>query len=259
MTFEALQPLLNELDAHLSDGLTAELWWRDDNAVAPTVELDRLIALSNRHGVPCGLAANPADAGEPLRKAVSDAAHVWVLQHGVTHADRAPGGIEDGEPDIHRPKSEVFEELRQGMLKFNQLFKVRFIPVLAPPWGHLDPALLAYLPVMGFRGLSSVHHDQRSVPPGDLRVADVYCDVLDWSDPKNPRFAGTEACVAALVEHLRNKRTGKADATEPTGLRTHHRDMDQDAWTFMGVLLDLTVGHPATRWMSPAQIWPSPE
>lgn len=259
MTFEAMKPLLNELDAHLTDGLVAELWWRDDNSIVSTVELDRLIALSNRHGVPCGLAASPADAGEPLRKAVSDAAHVWVLQHGVTHADRAPGGIEEGEPDVHRPKSEVLEELRQGMLKFNQLFKDRFVPVLVPPWGHLNPELLPYLPVMGFRGLSSVHQDQRSVPPEDLRVADVYCDVLDRSDPQNPRFAGAETCVAALADHLRDKRTGQADATEPTGLRTQHLDMDPDAWEFMAVLFDLTVGHPATRWISPVEIWTPPE
>lgn len=259
MTPEALQPLFAELDASHKAGLTAELWWRDDNAIVPTVELDRLMNLSNRFDIPCGLAAIPSGTGEPLRKTVSDAAHVWVLQHGFAHADHASGEQDHWELGLNRPKSVVLDELRQGMVKFNQLFKFRFVPVLVPPWDHIDLELLPYLPVMGFRGLSGVHSDPRPVPPGDLRVVNVHCDVLDWSDDREARFAGAEACVAALVDHLRAKRTGQADETEPTGIRTHHLDLDADAWEFMEALFDLTTSHPAATWLSPATIWAAPE
>lgn len=250
MTFESLQPLLQELDAFNKAGLTAELWWRDDNAAAPYVELDRVLGLSNRLGVPCGLAVFPAETGEPLRKAVSDAAHTWILQHGT-------GAEQNTNP--HRPKSVVLDELRQGMLKLNQLFKDRFVPVLVPHQDRIDSELLPYLPVMGFRGLSSIHRDPRPMPPGDLRMADIYCDVLDRSENGQARFAGAESCVTALVNHLRDKRTGYADETEPTGLRTHHMDMDPEAWEFLEALFDLTGAHPAARWLSPAAIWALPE
>ncbi|MBG0791887.1 MAG: hypothetical protein H0S80_15465 [Desulfovibrionaceae bacterium] len=243
-----MQPLLQELDAFREAGMTAELWWRDDNATDPSVELDRLVAMSDRHNIPCGLAAIPAQAGEPLRKAVSGTAHVWILQHGA-------GADRDADP--HRPTSVVLEELRQGMLKFNQLFKSRFVPVLAPQRERIAPELLPYLPVMGYRGVSSVHGARRPVPPGDLRVADVYCDLLDRPGGGKPRFAGAEPCVAAIVDHLRAKRAGKADQAEPTGIRTHHMDMDRDAWQFLEALFELTAAHPAAQWLSPATIWPA--
>ena len=259
MTLDAMNILLQELDAWQAADMTAELWWRDDDAAEPTVELDRLLGLSNRFNVPCGLAAVPAKAGEPLRKTISDATDVWILQHGYAHINHAPSGTGTGawELGLHRPKSEVLEELRQGMLKFTQLFKGRFVPVLVPPWNRIDPELLFYLPVLGFRGLSASYKKHRATPPGDLRVADAHCDVLNWKDKPHVRFAGIEKSVKRLVEHLRDKREGRADQAEPTCVLTHHLVMDPDSWAFMEALFSLTTSHPAARWVSPAEIWPA--
>lgn len=257
MTQDDMNTLLRELDAWQAEDRTAELWWRDDDAVEPTVALDRLIGLSNRFGVACGLAAVPARAGEPLRKTISDATDVWILQHGYAHTNHAPSGTGAWELGLHRPKSEVLEELRQGMLKFTQLFKGRFVPVLVPPWNRIDPELLFYLPVLGFRGLSASFRKHRAELPGDLRVADAHCDILHWKDKPHVRFAGAGKCVQLLVEHLKDKRLGRADETEPTCVLTHHLVMDEDAWKFMEDLFSLTTGHPAVQWVSPADIWPS--
>ncbi|WP_229590747.1 polysaccharide deacetylase family protein [Pseudodesulfovibrio sediminis] len=256
-----MNALLTELDAWQSVGLTAELWWRDDDAVEPTVELDRLIRISDRFGVPCGLAAIPAKAGEPLRKTISDAAGIWILQHGYAHTNHATPGSGTGawELGLHRSQSIVLEELREGMRKFTQLYKGRFIPCLVPPWNRIDPELLPYLPVLGFRGLSASYKKDRPVPPDDLRVADCHCDVLYWKDKPKVRFTGTEKSVQFIVEHLRNKRLSLADASEPTCVLTHHLVMDEDAWTFMEELFSLTGDHPAATWLSPADIWPSKE
>lgn len=255
MTFDALNILSQELDAWKSAGLTATLWWRDDDATQPCVELDRLIALSDKHGVPCGLAAVPQGAGEPLRKAVSGSGHLWVLQHGYAHINHAPSGSGAWELGLHRPKSAVLEDLRNGMLKLTQLFKERFVPVIVPPWNKIDPELLFYLPVIGYRGLSSSYKKERPEPPSDLRVVDAHCDVLHW-EKKVARFAGADGCVTDLVEHLKDKRTGQADATEPTGVLTHHLEMDTEAWAFMEEVFALTTAHPAVKWMSPTDIWP---
>jgi len=256
-----MKTLLTELEAYQSAGLTAELWWRDDDAAEPTVELDRLIELSNRSGVPCGLAAVPAKAGEPLRKTVSDSSGIWILQHGYAHINHAPSGSGTGawELGLHRPKSVVLDELRDGMVKFTQLFKGRFVPCLVPPWNRIDPELLPYLPVMGFRGLSTSYKKQRPVPPTDLRVADCHCDVLYWKDKPNVRFVGVDKCVDYIVNHLKDKRLGQTDENEPTCVLTHHLEMDDDAWNFMDALFSITTNHPAAGWMSPADIWPSPE
>jgi len=254
MTMEAANELTRELDAYTNAGLVAELWWRDDDAAEPCVGLDRLMALSDTYVVPCGLATVPERTGEPLRKSVSGSSHVWILQHGFAHRNHAPSGSGAWELGLHRPATEVLEELRSGMTKLTQLFKERFVPVVVPPWNKIDPELLPYLPVMGYRGLSASYRKSRPVPPDGLRVADAHCDVLSWKD-KAARFAGAERCVADIVEHLKEKRTGAIDAAEPTCVLTHHLEMDGEAWAFMDALLSLTMPHPSVRWLSPADIW----
>ncbi len=256
MTIEAMNILIKELDAWSRADMTAELWWRDDDAAKPTVELDTLFHLSERFGVPCGLAVIPATTGEPLRKDVSNQSQIWVLQHGYAHINHVPGSGKAWELGAHRPKSVILDELRDGMGKLSQLFKTRFVPALVPPWNRIDSELLPYLPVMGFAGISTSYSAHRLVPPGDLRVADAHCDVLRWKE-KPPRFTGTEKAIKLIVEHLKAKRTAQADETEPTCVLTHHLVMDKDAWDFMDNLLAMTTAHPAATWLSPVDIWPA--
>ncbi len=256
MTHDALNILIRELDAWSALDATAELWWRDDDASEPCVELDHLFRLSAVHAVPCGLAAVPARTGEALRKDVSGQPHIWVLQHGWAHINYATGDKGAWELGLHRPKSVVLDELREGMLKFTQLFKGRFLPVLVPPWNRMDPELLFYLPVMGYKGISASYEHDRSAPPADLRVADVHCDLLSWKH-KPAVFARAEKCVKRIISHLHDKRTGATDPNEPTGVLSHHLVMDDAAWAFMDSLLSLVNAHPAAVWVSPADIWPA--
>lgn len=257
MTVDAFSLLLAELDRWAKADMTAGFWWRDDDAGESCEALDRLVRLSETFGVPCGLATIPARAGEPLRNALSGTSAILVLQHGYAHVNHAPKGNGAWELGLHRPASEVLEELRTGMLALKALFGDRFVPVVVPPWNKMDPGLYPYLPVMGFRGISASYKRHRPVPPGDLRVADAHCDVLRWKKPdKIARFAGAEQCVDHMVSHLRDKRTGYADDTEPTGVLTHHLEMDPDAWNFMEALFSLTGAHPAAEWLNPASLWP---
>ncbi|QJB55774.1 polysaccharide deacetylase family protein [Pseudodesulfovibrio sp. zrk46] len=258
MTLDVLNTLFTELGKWAQAEMTASFWWRDDDAGEPCIELDRLIGLSDQYAAPCGLATIPVRAGEPLRKTLAEAPHVWVLQHGYAHVNHAPKGNGAWELGLHRPVSTVLDELRQGMLKLSQLFKERFVPVVVPPWNKMDPELLPYLPVMGFRGVSASYKAHRPVPPGDLRVADAHCDLLSWKGKdKSARFAGSEKCVTSLVDHLKDKRTGRTDETEPTCVLTHHLEMDEAAWDFMDTLLSVISGHPAATWVAPVDIWPA--
>lgn len=257
MTIDALSPLSAELESWAKAGRTAQLWWRDDDAALPCEELDRLVRLGDSYDVPCGLATIPARAGEPLRDALADTTHIAVLQHGYAHVNHAPRGNGAWELGLHRPMSEMLEELRKGLAHLSALFGEWFVPVIVPPWNKMAPELLPYLPVMGYRGVSASYKRHRPVPPADLRVADAHCDVLRWKKPeKVARFAGTERCVDHLVSHLKDKRTGQADDAEPTGVVTHHLEMDADAWNFMDALFSLTCAHPAADWRSPASLWP---
>ncbi len=255
MTTDPFDPLLRELDAWPSAGRRAALWGRDDDAGAPGPALDRLARLSAERGVDCGLAVIPARAGAPLGELVLASPRLHALQHGYAHVNHAPPGGGAWELGLHRPLDEVTSELGAGMAALKALFGPRFVAALVPPWNRIDPGLLPHLPGLGFLGVSASHkRDAPETPPG-LRRADAHCDLLDWKGHK-AFFSGREKCVTNIVEHLKKKRSGHVDPDEPTGVLTHHLEMDDDAWHFMDDLISVTSSHPAAQWVSPAEIWP---
>ena len=78
-----------ELDVWRAGGLTLPFWWRDDDAVEGTPDLDRLLALSARCNVPLHLAVIPAHVRAELVAASGDAI---VLVHGWAHANHSAEG-----------------------------------------------------------------------------------------------------------------------------------------------------------------------
>lgn len=227
MTHDTFQILMDELDAWSRAGQTAVLWWRDDDAGAPCAALDVLLEMSDRHAVPCGLAVIPVRAEEPLAKRIDEAPHAWALQHGFAHTNHASGGVGAWELGLHRPVTAVLDDLRAGMSKLAGLFGDRFVPVVVPPWNRMAPELLPRLPGLVF----GVFLQVTSVS-GLFRLTDSVWRMhtaICWNGRKSSRlfFSGREKCVADLVEHLTDKRTGRVDFDEPTGVLTHH-------WKWMG-------------------------
>jgi len=74
------QALDAELDAWSAAGRTAELWWRDDDAIVPTPALDRLLDIRRRSGVPIALAVIPARAQATLAAYTTP---LWVGAYGL--------------------------------------------------------------------------------------------------------------------------------------------------------------------------------
>jgi hypothetical protein len=60
--------LVDELDRWEEAGRVAQLWWRDDDAVAPTPALDRLLDVAA--GIPLSLAVIPAEMVRELATAL---------------------------------------------------------------------------------------------------------------------------------------------------------------------------------------------
>src|SRR5579862_10004652 len=92
--------LVDELDRWGLAGCAANLWWRDDDAVAPTPQLDELLRLSDE--VPIALAVIPALARPELANAFDGRPHVAVLQHGWQHANRAGHGKKSEYPEARQ-------------------------------------------------------------------------------------------------------------------------------------------------------------
>jgi len=238
--------LYRELDEWNFAGREAGLWWRDDDAQAPTAALDRALELARKYDAPLALAVIPAglDAALPAHLESAGAA-VTVLQHGFAHANHAPAGMKKTEL-AHRPAAQVQRELAAGFATLRAAFGEKFVPALTPPWNRIAPELLPGLSALGFTGLSTFGPRASPSPAPGVRAVNTHADIIDWKGGRV--FAGAGAAAAALIAHLRARRLGEVDDAEPTGLLTHHLAHDAAAWEFLDELFAALDEHPAVRW-----------
>ena len=242
--------LCEELDAWRGDGRTATLWWRDDDAAAPTPALDRLADLAREHEVTVALAVIPAVARPSLAPWL-ESVRTEVLQHGWAHRSHAVQGEKKIELGRHRAPGVVAAELSKGFVKLQELAGARYLPVLVPPWNRIDPNLIQELPRAGFRGLSAYGPRRAAMPAPRLRQTNCHIDVVDWRGGRV--FVGLDRALAAVVAHLAARRERSADPAEPTGLLTHHAVHDEPTWTFIAQFIERTGKHPAARWLAPRE------
>ena len=208
-------------------GRVADVWWRDDDAADQTAALDRLIALHRETAAPLALAVVPAHATRALAERLVDQAALDVLQHGYAHVNHAPPMEKNAELGLHRPAMIVLGDLGTGWLALERLLGSRPLPVLVPPWNRIAPGLVATLPEIGFRGLSTFGSRRRPSLRGLVEV-NTHVDLLDWHGHHG--FVGEETALAALVNALATARTA---AAEPVGVLSHHLAMDAEAWDFL--------------------------
>jgi hypothetical protein len=225
----------------------ATFWWRDDDAVEPRGRLDRLLALSD---LPVSIAAIPANMRLSLVGRLAEA-RIDVLQHGFSHANHEPPGMDLAELGPARPSGVVLAELARGRDWLAHLFGPRFLPVLVPPWHRIAEPLLETLTDHGYAAISGMGARVRGVP-GPLQI-NGHLDPMNWKPtgwPKRARFRGAKTALGLLTTHLAARRLGQADPDEPTGLITHHAWMDEAAFVFAQELLSRSATHPAVVWRS---------
>lgn len=233
------------LDAHAAAGKTAEFWWRDDDATLPVPAFTRLTALSRALGVRPLIAVIPARAVAEL----ASGEELVFCQHGWNHDNHAPLGESKAELGAHRPRAVVLGELARGWLRLRALFAdVR--PILVPPHNRIAADVADELAAAGYRGLSTFK-PRKTQRPGLVQV-NTHCDIMDWH---TRAFAGEAVALGDLVVHLRAKLDGAADASEPTGLLTHHLAHDEAAWAFAETALRRIKAHRAARWRDPDDVF----
>lgn len=203
-------------------------WLRDDDAVAATPALKRLLSFR----VPVALAVIPDLAEPDLFKTNG----VTFLQHGCDHRNRAAPGEKKTEFPAREPIAEALARLRVSNERLKALAGERALPVLAPPWNRLRRELAAELPGIGIRGLSG-YGPEESIP--GLRVANSHVDIVAWREGK--RFIGEEEAV----------RLAMSRDSKPVGWLTHHAVHDDAAWTFLARLFALR----GPRWVSAAELF----
>jgi len=247
----AWQALEAELDAWAGAGRRAQVWWRDDDATAPSVALERLLALAEVHRAPLALAVIPARAGPALAACVATATDVAVLQHGYAHENHAPAGAKKCELVDPGARPTLTAELENGRERLGALFGPRLLTVMVPPWNRIAPALALRLPALGFTGLSTYRARTAAEAAPGLCQVNTQADILQWHPQR--RFLGTVAALDLLTGHLAAKRRGAADPDEPSGILSHHAVHDEAAWRFLDALLAHLARHPAVQLLPAAE------
>ncbi|WP_406856563.1 glycosyltransferase [Alsobacter sp. KACC 23698] len=231
-------------------GMRLDLWWRDDDCVAPSPALDRLLGLSRRAGAPLALAVVPAAADPALRRVLAGAPQASVIQHGYAHANHA--GPEGKKRELgDAPAELVLAELAFGRERLEELFGARSLPILAPPWNRIDAALVPLLPGCGFRGLSTFKPRAQASPAPGLLQVNTHFDPIDWRGSRG--LADEGALLASFADHVDAVAEGRADPDEAYGLLTHHLVHDGWVWRFLEELLGRLAETRSVRFVSAAQ------
>ena len=239
--------LARELDDWRASGRLATLWWRDDDAVRDTDALGRLFAIARAGNVPVTLAVIPATCDASLVAAIRACREATVVQHGYAHANHARPGERSSEFGADRALDERVGELMRGHARLADAFGVRFAPVFVPPWNRYSADVLASLPAVGLSGISAFGARGSPSPAPGVTQVNSHVDPIAWRRGRS--FIGDEAAIGRVVTHLRARRHDEVDATEPTGLLTHHLAFDDPAFAFVAELVERTRAHPAAAWL----------
>lgn len=237
--------VLKALDQRAREGRPALLWWRDDDAMKPTAALDRLLGLTAKWRVPLALAVIPEPTGAALADRLKAEGLTTIAVHGWAHRNHAPATEKKAELGAHRPTPAVLTELERGLEKLRDLHGPRLAPVLVPPWNRIAPEVVAGLPALGFRAVSTFGPPK----PTPLAVINTHVDLMDWHGTRGGR--PTEALYADLARAL------ALPSDAPIGILSHHLVHDAQAWAFLDALFALTQDHPGCRWSGLGDLLPA--
>lgn len=238
--------LTGELDLWTSEGRTACFWWRDDDAVAATPALDRLLGLHRKTAIPLALAIIPARAEASLAGRLAGETNIAALQHGYAHSNHAASPEKKSEFPPSRPLSERLGDMQDGHILMARDFGPWLLPVFVPPWNRLAPDCLPAMAGQGYAAVSAFQARSDYWAAPGLAALNTHIDPIDWHG--NDNSAAVERALAAACTHLRAMRLA-LQPLQPLGLLTHHLRHDEIVWGFAADFLSRTAVHSAVCWL----------
>lgn len=237
------KPIREELSVWKQEGLSLPIWWRDDDAVEPTPQLETLAALSREFNLPVHLAVIPNHAQPALAEMISKSSNLLPVMHGFAHENHA--FRKQKKAEFGRRRMGAKAELASGFAKLDVLFGDRFLPLFVPPWNRITTAFYPTLQSLGICGVSGFTPRDSAIVSG-LQQINTHIDPIDWHATRSahPR----EFLVQEILKNLQDRRLGKTDNAEPLGMLTHHLVHDPAIWDFTRACLETLLAGPVTRW-----------
>lgn len=211
-----------------------QIWWRDDDAVARTEALDQLLSISDEVGLPVHLAVIPGRLETTLAPAL-ESTTARVLIHGWRHDNHA--APEAKKAEFMRNDAAARDEAQLGFDTLTQAFGTRCDPIFVPPWNRIHPGLVAALPGMGYRGLSTFGPQQPSWPVAQYHT---HVDPIFWRGHRS--LVEPSDLISTAVAQLRT------EPQIPLGLLTHHLVHDAAIWGFTRAILCELLDAGARPW-----------
>lgn len=236
----AFDQLTAQLDVFAKAGKTLNFWWRDDDAVTVTTELEAILSISARYHVPLALAVIPEPLEDDLAPRIRDCPEVSVFLHGwahKNHADKA-AGERASEFGDGRPVAESLNEMRRGHDKLSAAFGDDYLPVFTPPWNRIGAEAAARRCEAGLVGLTSF----AKAFPDDRRCINTHVDIINWKAGRI--FGGIEKAIDKLNAEIEAR---ESDQSTPIGILSHHLVHDEAANRFLDNLFKTLACHSAAH------------
>lgn len=228
---------LQALDRFQNAGRVLDFWWRDDDAIKPTPELDRLIDAATSHDTPLLLATIPESAIPALFDRIRNVEQITISQHGFAHINHETKPAKAAELGAARSEETVLSELLAGKLKLQHYGGDQFAAILTPPWNRISEDIAKRRLEIGLPGLSTF-----GPATGDRFQVNTQLDVIAWRGSRG--FIGWEKAKRIVEEEIARRLAGDE---EPFGLLTHHLVHDEDVWEFLDCFLGLLDRHDAVH------------
>jgi peptidoglycan/xylan/chitin deacetylase (PgdA/CDA1 family) len=228
-----LDPLRAALDGRQEP---ACFFFRDDDAGEGDEELDALLEVFARHGMPLDVAAIPTLTSDRTvevitRRQADRLSDVRVHQHGFAHLNHEPEGRKC-EFGPSRSRETQSADIARGREVLCDLFG-ELPPIFTPPWNRCTPGTGEVLHDLGFAVLSRDLSAGRLDVPGLSEVPVT----VDWF-AKRKKVPVDRAGRGRLLAEM-------AERQEPVGVMLHHAVMSEDDRTDVDALLRLVATHPA--------------
>lgn len=214
------------------------LFFRNDDVDEDESTLRRLLELFLEREKPINLGVIPgrltAECAELLARSVSAApALVELNQHGWRHLNHERDGRKC-EFGPSRTYAEQLTDIARGQARMTEAFGPNWFPVFIPPWNRCAEETYHAIDQLGFRALSAKQGDS-VMTAYRFKEISITLDLYLWKG--GARLKSPEEIVGDLIAQLSRQ--------QPIGVMLHHKIMDEQAFSFLGSLLDALAGRPA--------------
>lgn len=216
------------------------LFFRNDDVDEAEATLRRLLGLFLERETPINLGVIPgrltAECAELLARSVSAApALVELDQHGWRHLNHEREGRKC-EFGPSRTYAEQLADIARGQAQMTEAFGPNWFPVFIPPWNRCTEETHRAIDQLGFRALSAKQGDF-VVTGYRFKEISITLDLYRWKG--GARLKSPEEIVDDLIAQLSRQ--------QMVGVMLHHKMMDEQAFSFLGSLLDTLAGRLAVR------------